>query len=56
MVEDVRLGVNGKVPVEFYGRMGGVIPSAEEVVEALKRMTEKVEAISEARVHYQTGK
>jgi hypothetical protein len=33
-----------------------VIPSAEEVVEALKRMTEKVEAISEARVHYQTGK
>lgn len=41
MVEDVRLGVNGKIPVEFYGRMGGVIPSAEEVVEALKRMIAK---------------
>jgi 2-oxoglutarate ferredoxin oxidoreductase subunit alpha len=41
MVEDVRLGVEGKVPVEFYGRMGGVIPSAEEVFEALKKMIER---------------
>ncbi|MEK6571026.1 MAG: 3-methyl-2-oxobutanoate dehydrogenase subunit VorB, partial [Bacteroidota bacterium] len=48
MVEDVRLGVNGKVPVEFYGRMGGVIPSAEEVVEALKKMIQKQESLSEA--------
>ncbi len=37
MVEDVRLAVNGKVPVSFYGRMGGVIPSPEEVVVALQR-------------------
>ncbi|MGL5730074.1 MAG: transketolase C-terminal domain-containing protein, partial [Bacteroidales bacterium] len=36
MVEDVRLAVNGKVPVEHYGRMGGMIPSPDEVVEALK--------------------
>lgn len=38
MVEDVRLAVNGKVPVEFYGRMGGGVPSEEEIlgrVEAL---------------------
>ncbi|MBK7100154.1 MAG: 3-methyl-2-oxobutanoate dehydrogenase subunit VorB [Sphingobacteriales bacterium] len=27
MVEDVRLAVNGKVPVKFYGRMGGVMPT-----------------------------
>lgn len=33
MVEDVRLAVNGKCPVEFYGRMGGVIPSPEEIYE-----------------------
>jgi len=32
MVEDVRLAVNGKRPVEFYGRMGGMIPSPEEVL------------------------
>jgi 2-oxoisovalerate ferredoxin oxidoreductase alpha subunit len=31
MVEDVRLAVNGKVPVEFYGRCGGNVPSAEEI-------------------------
>jgi len=38
MVEDVRLAVEGKVPVEFYGRMGGIIPSPEEVVQALEKL------------------
>jgi pyruvate/2-oxoacid:ferredoxin oxidoreductase alpha subunit len=33
MVEDVRLAVEGRVPVEFYGRCGGNAPSAEEVLE-----------------------
>jgi 2-oxoglutarate ferredoxin oxidoreductase subunit alpha len=32
MVEDVRLGVEGRAPVDFYGRMGGVIPLPEEVL------------------------
>ena len=36
MVEDVRLAVNGKRPVGFYGRQGGSVPSAEEALEALK--------------------
>jgi len=36
MLEDVRLAVNGKIPVEFYGRMGGVIPQPSEIVEKLK--------------------
>jgi len=31
MVEDVRLALGGKVPVEFYGRGGGNVPSIEEV-------------------------
>jgi 2-oxoglutarate ferredoxin oxidoreductase subunit alpha len=35
MIEDVRLAVSGKVPVELYGRMGGMVPSPEEVFEAL---------------------
>lgn len=30
MVEDVRLAINGAKPVEFYGRVGGNVPSAEE--------------------------
>ena len=36
MVDDVRLAVNGRVPVEFYGRMGGIVPSPDEVLKALK--------------------
>jgi len=36
MVEDVRLSTCGKVKVEFYGRMGGIVPSPAEVLEALK--------------------
>ncbi|MCB0744527.1 MAG: 3-methyl-2-oxobutanoate dehydrogenase subunit beta, partial [Ignavibacteriae bacterium] len=36
MVEDVRLAVNGKVPVEFYGRMGGVVPDPEEILKVLE--------------------
>ncbi len=36
MVEDVMLSVNGKVPVHYYGRMGGMVPTPDEVVENLK--------------------
>lgn len=38
MVEDVRLAVNGKAPVDFYGRCGGVVPSEEEVLAEIKRI------------------
>jgi 2-oxoglutarate ferredoxin oxidoreductase subunit alpha len=38
MVEDVRLSVEGRVPVSFYGRMGGIIPGPNEVVEQLRTM------------------
>lgn len=38
MIEDVRLAVNGKVPVEFYGRMGGMIPTPEEIAEHLEQL------------------
>ena len=37
MIEDVRLAVNGKVPVFHYGRLGGVVPAPEEIVDALKK-------------------
>ncbi len=37
MVEDVRLAVEGKVPVEHFGRYGGIIPTPDEVVEALEQ-------------------
>ncbi|MFZ1730773.1 MAG: 3-methyl-2-oxobutanoate dehydrogenase subunit VorB [Bacteroidota bacterium] len=43
MVEDVRLAVNGRCPVGHYGRMGGIIPSPEEVVEVVKDMYSKIQ-------------
>jgi pyruvate/2-oxoacid:ferredoxin oxidoreductase alpha subunit len=43
MVEDVRLTLNGRVPVDFYSRVGGNVPSVEEVhAELLSRMTAMV--------------
>jgi 2-oxoglutarate ferredoxin oxidoreductase subunit alpha len=36
MVEDVRLGVEGRVPVEFFGRMGGILPAPEEVLDQIQ--------------------
>jgi len=36
MVEDVRLAVNGKVKVEHYGRMGGIVPTPSEILDALQ--------------------
>jgi 2-oxoglutarate ferredoxin oxidoreductase subunit alpha len=38
MVEDVRLAVNGRAPVEFYGRMGGVAPLPDEVLTAIENL------------------
>lgn len=37
MVEDVKLAVNGKAEVNFYGRVGGVIPTQREILTEVKR-------------------
>lgn len=36
MIEDIRLAVGDRVKVQHFGRMGGVIPSSQEVVDALE--------------------
>ena len=36
MVEDVRLAINGAVPVEHFGRLGGIVPEPDEIVNAIK--------------------
>ena len=36
MIEDIMLAVKGKVPVEHFGRMGGIIPSPIEIADALE--------------------
>ncbi len=38
MVEDVKLSVNGKKPVYFYGRTGGMIPTPKAVAEEAKKI------------------
>ncbi|MGD8815458.1 MAG: 3-methyl-2-oxobutanoate dehydrogenase subunit VorB [Anaerolineales bacterium] len=38
MVNDVRLGAESKAPVSFYGRMGGVIPMPDEVLEEIRKL------------------
>jgi len=35
MLEDVRLAVNGRCPVKFYGRSGGGVPTEEEIIKAV---------------------
>ncbi len=45
MVEDVRLAVEGRAQVKFYGRMGGVIPSPEEIFENFEKEFLKGEAL-----------
>jgi len=37
MIEDVKLAVECKVPVQHFGRFGGIIPTPSEVLEALKK-------------------
>jgi 2-oxoglutarate ferredoxin oxidoreductase subunit alpha len=38
MLEDVRLAVQGRIPVEFYGRPGGVVPFPDEISAEIERM------------------
>ena len=38
MLEDVRLAVRGRVPIEFYGRMGGVVPLPDEILNEILRI------------------
>lgn len=38
MVEDVRLAVEGRCPVRFYGRLGGIVPLADEILPELEKL------------------
>lgn len=37
MIEDVKLSVNGKKPVYFYGRTGGMVPQQDAILEEIKK-------------------
>jgi pyruvate/2-oxoacid:ferredoxin oxidoreductase alpha subunit len=40
MIEDVRLAVNGRKPVHFYGRCGGMVPGGQELLEQYQQILE----------------
>ncbi len=46
MLEDVRLAVSGKTPVEFYGRLGGMVPFPDEIVHEIHRLAKEPPATS----------
>ena len=46
MVEDVRLAVEGKVPVHFIGRMGGMILSPEDILKKIESIHESQNAVN----------
>lgn len=46
MVDDVRLAVGGQIPVSFYGRMGGVIPMPDEILNAIEDQYRRVVALA----------
>jgi len=37
MLEDVKLAVEGKIPVNFMGKVGGLVFTPEEIVEDMKK-------------------
>jgi 2-oxoglutarate ferredoxin oxidoreductase subunit alpha len=43
MVEDVRLAVEGRIPVRFYGRMGGIVPFPDEIQSELQKLAAEIE-------------
>ncbi|MCM1989712.1 3-methyl-2-oxobutanoate dehydrogenase subunit VorB [Oceanirhabdus seepicola] len=38
MIEDVRLSVEGRKPVHFYGRVGGMVPHPEDILNKVKEI------------------
>ena len=45
MVEDVRRIVADRAPVEFYGRMGGVVPLPDEVLNEIQGLRERIDGM-----------
>lgn len=46
MVEDVKLAVEGKAPVHFYGRPGGGIPTPEELEAQIEKVWQSAHPVS----------
>jgi 2-oxoglutarate ferredoxin oxidoreductase subunit alpha len=38
MIEDVRLAACGRVPISFFGKVGGLVPLPEDVLAEIKKL------------------
>jgi 2-oxoglutarate ferredoxin oxidoreductase subunit alpha len=47
MLEDINNIVQGRVPVEFYGRLGGVTPFPDEILDEIRRVAHNKSVDSE---------
>lgn len=41
MLEDVQRAIKGRIPLEFYGRMGGMVPFPDEILSEILRINEE---------------
>lgn len=41
MLDDVMLAAKGRVPVEFYGRLGGMVPFPDEILDEIQRLAQE---------------
>ncbi len=51
MLNDVRLAAAGRVPVEFYGRLGGTVPLQDEIYAEIERVASGTAAPTDAGLH-----
>lgn len=42
MIDDIRLAVEGRKPIHYLGRAGGMMPSVEEIVDAIRALWKEV--------------
>ena len=40
MLDDIQSIVQGRVPIEFYGRLGGVTPFPDEILDEIRRVAQ----------------
>jgi len=41
MLDDVRMAVKGRVPIEFYARLGGIVPYPDEILGEIRRLVKE---------------
>jgi len=44
MLEDVRMAVKGRVPIEFYARLGGIVPYPDEILGEIRRLVNELKS------------